>query len=58
MKIRTYVTGVANARHNVEESMEETPLVARAVYPPVFVSVVKDGLWKLTKVHTEKADEA
>jgi hypothetical protein len=28
---RTYVTGVVKARHKVEDNIEETPLVARAV---------------------------
>jgi hypothetical protein len=33
-----YVTGVVNALHKVEESIEATPLVERAVYPPEIVS--------------------
>jgi hypothetical protein len=35
IKSRAYVTGVVKAPHNVEESIEETPFVAKAVYPPI-----------------------
>jgi hypothetical protein len=35
IKSRAYVTGVVKALHKVEESMDETPFVARAVYPPI-----------------------
>lgn len=31
MKTRTYVTGVVKALQSVDESMDETPLVERAV---------------------------
>jgi hypothetical protein len=33
-KASAYVTGVVKAARKLVESIDETPLVARAVYPP------------------------
>jgi hypothetical protein len=33
---RAYVTGVVRALQSVEESIDATPLVERAVYPPAY----------------------
>lgn len=52
MKMRTYVTGVLKAPSSVDDNMEETPLVAKAVYPPAILSqhcVFSDSTLRLTE---------